>query len=66
VLKRRSPQLTAAMAAKIKLMASMHPDLAQHQIAAELDINQGRVSEVLTGKQFPEVQPSAQSRQDAA
>lgn len=54
------------MAAKIKLMASMHPDLAQHQIAAELDINQGRVSEVLTGKQFPEVQPSAQSRQDAA
>jgi predicted XRE-type DNA-binding protein len=28
-------------------------DLLQHQIAAALDINQGRVSEVLSGKRFP-------------
>lgn len=27
---------------------------AQHVIAANLNINQGRVSEVLTGKRFPE------------
>lgn len=29
--------------------------LAQHQIAAILGCNQGRISEILTGKRFPEV-----------
>lgn len=31
--------------------------LYNHQIAARLNINQGRVSEVLTGKRFPEKKP---------
>jgi hypothetical protein len=29
----------------------------QHRIAAHLDLNQGRVSEVLAGKRFPEARP---------
>lgn len=32
--------------------------LYNHQIAARLNINQGRVSEVLTGKSFPEHKPN--------
>jgi|GWRWMinimDraft_5_1066013.scaffolds.fasta_scaffold88853_1 transcriptional regulator with XRE-family HTH domain len=31
--------------------------LYNHEIAARLNINQGRVSEVLTGKRFPEIKP---------
>lgn len=31
--------------------------LFTHEIAAKLNINQGRVSEVLTGKRFPERKP---------
>lgn len=33
-------------------------NLFNHEIAARLNINQGRVSEVLTGKRFPEKKPS--------
>jgi predicted XRE-type DNA-binding protein len=29
----------------------------QHEIAAKLSINQGRVSEVLAGKRFPDAPP---------
>lgn len=54
--RRHSPLLTAEIAAKIKLLARTD-DLLQHEIAAKLGINQGRVSEVLTGKRFREVQP---------
>jgi predicted XRE-type DNA-binding protein len=54
--RRASRQLTAELAARIKQLAK-ETDLAQHQIAAELDLNQGRVSEVLNGKRFAEVQP---------
>jgi hypothetical protein len=32
-----------------------------HEIAAALNINQGRVSEVLTGKRFPEAKPAQRS-----
>jgi len=32
--------------------------LYNHEIAARLSLNQGRVSEVLTGKRFPEVKPA--------
>lgn len=53
---RRSPPLTPEMAAAIKRLAQ-NTDLLQHEIAAELHINQGRVSEVLTGKRYPEVRP---------
>jgi transcriptional regulator with XRE-family HTH domain len=31
--------------------------LYNHEIAARLNINQGRVSEVLSGKRFPEAKP---------
>ena len=53
---RRSPPLTADVAASIKRLAK-ETDLLQHEIAAKLGLNQGRVSEVLTGKRFSEVQP---------
>jgi len=46
--------MTAALAAEVKTMAAT-TDLLQHEIAAELGINQGRVSEVLSGKRFAEV-----------
>jgi predicted XRE-type DNA-binding protein len=45
--------LTPAIAARIRKLAAT-TDLYQHEIAAALDINQGRVSEVLRNKRFPE------------
>jgi predicted XRE-type DNA-binding protein len=33
--------------------------LCQHEIAAVLKLNQGRVSEVLTGRRFPEAEAIA-------
>lgn len=48
--------LTARVAAEIRRLAAS-TDLMQHQIAALLGLNQGRVSEVLSGKRFPEVKP---------
>lgn len=55
-MKRRSPPLTADLAARIKRMAK-ETDLLQHEIAARLNVNQGRVSEVLSGKRFPDAPP---------
>lgn len=55
--RRVSSPLTAKLAADIKRLAR-ETDLAQHEIAAQLKLNQGRVSEVLTGKKFSEVRPS--------
>lgn len=49
-----SQPLTAHQAAQIKYMAAT-TKLFQHEIAAKLGVNQGRVSEVLTGKRFAEV-----------
>jgi len=34
----------------------------QHVIAAHLHVNQGRVSEILSGKRFPEAQVLARQR----
>ena len=51
--RRKSPPVTPEMAAKIK--KRLAEGLAQHDIAAEFRINQGRVSEVNTGLKFPEV-----------
>lgn len=48
--------MTATLAAAIKRLAR-DTDLLQHEIAALLKINQGRVSEVLTGKRYANVQP---------
>lgn len=52
--RRVSEPLTASMAAMIWKM-SRETDLAQHEIAAALHINQGRVSEVLNLKRFPDL-----------
>lgn len=42
------------MAARIKALAAS-TDLLQHEIAARLGINQGRVSEVLAEKRYADV-----------
>lgn len=44
-------RMTPEIAGQIKKLATTTP-LLQHEIAALLGINQGRVSEVLTGKRF--------------
>jgi transcriptional regulator with XRE-family HTH domain len=54
--RKNSPPITAELASRIKYMRNSH-GLYQHQIAAALGINQGRVSEVLTGKRHPGVPP---------
>lgn len=57
MMKRQSsPHVTSEMAAQIK--ALINRGLHQHQIAAQLKINQGRVSEVNTGKLYPSVAPA--------
>lgn len=51
----KSPRLTQEMAARIKRLLAM--GISQHHVAAEFGINQGRVSEVNTGRRFAEVKP---------
>jgi predicted XRE-type DNA-binding protein len=51
------PRLTADLAAQIKKLATT-TSLFQHEIAAALGLNQGRVSEVLSGKRFASVPPA--------
>ena len=53
--RKRSPRLTQAMADQIHRLRDV--GMMQHDIAARLGINQGRVSEVLTGKRFPPQTP---------
>lgn len=50
-------RMTPALAAKIKHLAAT-TSWYQHEIAAHLGINQGRVSEVLRGKRFAHVMPA--------
>ncbi|SOC92577.1 hypothetical protein SAMN05216358_2733 [Rhizobium sp. AN5] len=50
---RRSPKVTPDMAAAIKLL--LRRKMMQHDIAARFGINPGRVSEINTGKLYPEV-----------
>lgn len=50
-----SPQVTAAMAAKIKHLCSL--GFMQHDVASRFGINQGRVSEVINGKRHADVPP---------
>lgn len=52
----RRRRLTAIEAGTIKGLAAKG-GLFQHEIAAQLGINQGRVSEVLSGKRFASVEP---------
>ena len=51
-----SPPVTAKMAGQIRYLKKSK-GLYNHQIASIFGINQGRVSEVLTGKKFPNVPP---------
>lgn len=51
-------KMTPEIAAWIKALHRDNPELMQHQIAALVGHNQGRVSEVLNGQRFPEVGPT--------
>ena len=53
------PKLATPMTQEVadKIRKFKAQGLYNHQIAAELNINQGRVSEVVTGKRFPEDKP---------
>ena len=50
--RRRSPSVTPEMARNIRWL--YRHGMMQHDIAAHYQINQGRVSEVVNGKRFPE------------
>ena len=54
-------RLTATMAAKIKRLWR-DTEMAQQEIAAELGVNQGRVSEVVNGVRFADVVPEGGAR----
>jgi hypothetical protein len=54
-----SPPVTFEMAEQIRELKAQ--DLYHHQIAALLEINQGRVSEVMTGKLHPQEGPAQPS-----
>jgi predicted XRE-type DNA-binding protein len=53
----RSPQITPEMAAHIRFLVQ-NQGLYQHQAAALVGVNQGRVSEVITGRRFPGITPA--------
>ena len=55
--RRPSPSVTPEMAAEIRYL-KYEKKLYNHQIAAIFGINQGRVSEVLTGKRYPGIAPA--------
>ena len=54
--RRPSRPITEALAAKAKYLMETK-GLYQHQVAAELGVNQGRISEIKTGKRFPKTPP---------
>lgn len=56
--RKNSKSVTAEMAATIKYLVGVI-GLFQHQAAAVLGINQGRVSEVMNDKRHPGVGPQA-------
>ena len=49
--------LTPDQVSKIK--ARLVPGEFQHRIAADFDLNQGRISEIATGKRFADVPPAS-------
>ena len=55
--RRASPSVSPEMAAHIRHLV-MNQGLYQHQVAALLGINQGRVSEVMTKKRHPGEPPA--------
>jgi hypothetical protein len=56
---RTSPKMTPELAGQIK--ALLGQGLQQHQVAAILKINQGRISEVNTGKIYADTKPTPQA-----
>jgi transcriptional regulator with XRE-family HTH domain len=52
-----SPRVTKEMAAHIRFLIQKQ-GLYQHQVASLLDLNQGRVSEVMRGYRYPDIPPS--------
>jgi predicted XRE-type DNA-binding protein len=54
--RRKSPNITPEMAAHIRFLV-MEKKLFQHQAAALLDVNQGRVCEVMKGIRHPGILP---------
>ena len=52
-----SPTITPEMAAHIKFLVRVKK-LYQHQVAALVGVNQGRISEIMQGRRFPDVQPA--------
>lgn len=52
-----SPNITPEMAAHIRFLVRDR-GLYQHQAAALVGINQGRVSEVMRGHRYPDVKPA--------
>lgn len=58
--RKASPPVTRMMAAHIRYLVEKQ-GLYQHQAAALLGINPGRVNEVMKGRRFPD-EPPAQGR----
>lgn len=54
--RRPSPKLNSVVAAIIKKRINSGEFL--HRIAADFDVNPGRISEIKTGKRFAEVPPA--------
>jgi predicted XRE-type DNA-binding protein len=55
--RKNSPPITAEMAAHIKFLVRVRK-LYQHQVAALVGVNQGRISEIIKGRNFPNVSPT--------
>lgn len=55
--RRESPAISKEMAAHIRFLVK-NQGLYQHQAAALLGVNQGRISEVMTRKRYPDVPPA--------
>ncbi|WP_162558906.1 XRE family transcriptional regulator [Sphingorhabdus sp. EL138] len=57
-MKRKSSKpVTSEMAAHVRYLIKTK-GLYQHQVAALFGVNQGRVSEIMQGKRFPDVPPA--------
>ena len=55
--RKRSPKVTPQMAAHIRFLVNQQ-GLYQHQAAALVGVNPGRVNEVIKGHKFPDEPPA--------
>ena len=60
----RSPRISSPLTLEqaIEIWQRRNLGVAQHVLAAAFAVNQGRISEVLTGKRFPEARSLALDR----